>query len=541
MNKLAVIGARTSSDDSERDSIDSQLAECRTFAEGLGYEVVDELREENVSGGLPVDARAELLRGLELLRSGRVHAIIYRSPDRLGRRADTGQLVVDHCVFNDGIRFVRTPQIDDPVAEAILRSGFTGFAEAERKVIYARTSAGRNRRARSGEGVGIGVLPPWLAWSGTEFVKVEPAATETRKLILEAARTTPHDAAQRRDLHPAKIYGLLHNPVVAGLRCILPLRPTSVEAEYRDRESLARRRIRREALRKISQAATVEEAVEIAAQEGLIVQRVPPLVTWEQFAKVQARLRDQPSKRGRPAVQRLPLLGRVFCAEHGLAYTAERAGGQRGNIFAVCTASKAASPQAKKHGQCHGPRVPWLVDSKGRRALVALVEEKLDSMLSSPEGFRRAAEDSLAGVRARIDQLEAETGDVESEIARLKDKRARIGLLWADGSIDDARWKSERERIDRQIAAAERRAATAGDRLQQLAQARHTANLLEKLQAAGVPALTANIGAESLDQRAARIDLKVYVHADRLELQAAVPLDDAPLAVRGIRVRSRRG
>ncbi len=540
MEKPAVIGARTSSDDSDRDSIQSQLGECRAFAESLGYQVVDELREENVSGGLSAEARPELQRGLELLRSGRVQTIIYRSPDRLGRRADTGQLIVDHCVFGDGVRFVRTPQIDDPVAEAILRSGFTGFAEAERRMIYARTSAGRNRRARSGEGVGIGVLPPWLAWSGSKFILVEPAATETRRLILDAARTTPHDAAQRHDLHPAKLYGFLHNPVVAGLRCILPLRPSSVEAEYRNRESLARRRIRREALRKISRAATVEEAVEIAGKEGLIVQRVPPLVTWEQYGKVQARLRDQPTKRGRPPKQKLPLLGRVFCAEHGLAYTAERAGGQRGNIFAVCTAAKAASPQAKKHGQCHGPRVPWLVDSKGRRALVSLVEEKLDEMLRSPEGFRRAAADSLASVRARIDQLEAETGDVESEINRLKERRAKVGLLWADGSIDDDRWKTERERIDRQIGAAERRAATAGDRLRQLAQARRVADFLERLQASGVPALTASIGAESLDARAARIDLRVLVHADRLELQAAVPIEDAPLTVRGIRVQSRR-
>lgn len=476
--KTAVIAARTSSDDSDGDSIDSQLAECRAFAEAAGYKVLDELREDGVSGGLPLDWRPELLRGLELLRSGRVQCIIYRAPDRLGRRADTGQVIVDHRVFADGIRFVRTPQIDDPVGETLLRSGFTGFAEAERKMIYARTSAGRTRRARSGEGVGIGVLPPWLAWSGSGFVLVEPAASETRRLILEAMRGTPHQVSQRRDLHPAKIYNLLHNPVVAGLRCILPLRPNSVEAEYRDRESLLRRRIRREALRKISATASVEEAVEIAVQEGLIVQRVPALVTWEQYASTQVRLRDAPSKRGRPSTRKLPLLGHIFCAVHGLAYTAFRSGGQRGNIFAACTASRAASPQAKKHGWCRGPRIPWLVDSRGRRALVSLVAEKLAAMLDSPEGFRRAAADSLGEVRTQIEQLEAETGDVESEINKAKERLAKVGMLWADGSIDDARWKTERERISKHIAGAERRAASSGDRLQKLAQARRTADIL---------------------------------------------------------------
>ncbi|NIT37134.1 MAG: recombinase family protein, partial [candidate division Zixibacteria bacterium] len=66
MKKRALLYARVSGDDRERDSLGGQLELCRAYAESRGYVVVRELAEDEWGvSGADVEA-AELNRAIEL-------------------------------------------------------------------------------------------------------------------------------------------------------------------------------------------------------------------------------------------------------------------------------------------------------------------------------------------------------------------------------------------------------------------------------------------------------------------------------------------
>ena len=539
--KQTIIGARTSSDDSEHDSIETQLEECRAFAKAQGYTVIAETREESVSGGLPTEQRLELQHGLDLLQSGRAEAYIWRSPDRLGRRADTGQLIIDHKVFGAGIFFVRTPQIEDPVAESLLRGSFTSFAEAERKMIYQRTSAGRNRSAADGRGVGIGTLPRWLRWTGKEFELIEREAERVRRVVLGTFK----EASTRGDPHDLTRYR--HQPTVGGLRVVLPLRSSSPEALYRKQEKTKRRRERREGILRVMACPTIEEAEQTAKDLGLITQRVPSPVTWKEFYEAyQQALRTPNVRRGRTPKVRLPLQGRVFCAQHGRAFTPRTSNGGAGYVYATCTA-RLGWVAEKEGGKCEAPRLPWDRDTRRGRSLTGLVFDALAKTLRSPEGLRQAAEDHIVALRARTDQLVMATGDLETEKDRLKERKARLGILWADGDLPDERWRKEKVRLDRQLVELEGRTVGVVSGLRSLDEVRVQLEMAEELLSSGrlqtlvgYFAIIRDGEPENLTELAERLNLKVYVEHDRLRLEAAVPLDAVTLGETTSAVPSRR-
>ena len=516
--KLAVICARVSSDDPKHERLDDQLKECRKWAEEHEYRVVTEVVENGVSGGLAVEERPQLWKAIEQLRAGHIQALITRELDQLGRRLDTAALVEELSAYGDGVQFVRQPRLDDPEAE-IIQNGLGGvIARLERQRIYRCTSQGRNRRAREGKGGGIGRLPRWLTWADEQIMLVDEEAHKVKTFLSKYAGRGSDVLAREAGFRPADINHLvLRNPAVAGRRYVFPLSPRPMSA------SDTQRRRRKVVWGEIAGAATVAEADVIAESHEMIIQHVPPLITWERFAEIQ-RLLTRSGTRGRPPKERLPLQGRVYCSVHELQYTPVG----KPHIYGECTARK--GQQARDHGKCVGPRVPWLEHRRGKRSLLSLVTEAL----GSPQAARRSVRDALTYIADQIDRLESETEDTDGKVDRLKQKKARLALLWADGDMPDESWKTQKTRIDRQISEANRRAADHKGELRRLTGLREQQIFLNESLEFGLNPYAlfqmASLENNLIDDLAQQFDLRIYVETDRLRIEGTIPVKAVDLS-----------
>lgn len=547
--KLAAVGARTSSEDGERDSIEAQIVEARAAAERDGYTVPDwaVTREDGVSGGLPIQERPELMRGLDLLRSARVAVYYWRSLDRLGRRADTYQLVLDHQSHGDGIRLAQMPLTGDPIADAVLGGATGTYGVIERKQIYRRLTAGRNRKTREG-GHAVGQLPGWLRYrrhtrEDLERAKDDPnyqltpegfyvrerEAERVRQIIAAYEQGEGGETlAVRFAMSVSGIYRILRDPTVAGRRYVFFYRADSLEAEGRKQARHEREVKRWRAMLEIASAPTPEDADAIADKHAMSALEVPALITWERFAAIQRRLRT-PTARGRKPAERLTLQSRVFCGKHGLRCTPARSqsNGGQGNqvyVYAECPARKPSRARARRWEPCDRPRVRW-------DRLVLMVREKLADMLATPEAIAQSCEDTLASLGARIDQLAAQTGDVSGERDRLQEKIEKWAALYADGDISRERYEHERDRLRREVEKVDRRAASVGSQLAELERLKGRYRTAKALLAV-VSDTPYMIDTDAqLERVAVRIDLKITLDVDRLVLDMALPAGDAGSSV----------
>lgn len=284
-------------------------------------------------------------------------------------------------------------------------------------------------------------------------------------------------------------------------------------------------------MNEIALAATPEEADTIAERHEMIVQQVPALISWERFAEIQQRLISMGgAQRGRPPLERLPLQGRVKCSIHGLSYTPERStsSGHPGSIHGECTARRGIN--ARKYGPCREvPRIPWIEDTRRSRSLVSLVSEAVERALRSPEAITRAVGDSMAQITHEIDQLESATSGIGEEIDRLREKKGRLALLWADGDVPDAVWQEEKARLDKRIAEVERKAQSAASELQRLASLKQTREVMQS--GFSMTALTGDAGlvyGNDLSEIAVKLDLRVIVEPDCVRIEGLIPLGDVP-------------
>lgn len=521
--KFAIICARVSSEDPQQERLDDQLAECRKWAEEHGYRIVNDVVENGVSGGLPVEQRPQLWNAIEKLRSGQIQALIIRELDRLGRRLDTAALVEELSAFGDGVLFVREPRQDDPEAE-IIQLGLGGvMARLERARIYRRTAQGKNRIAAEGKGT-IGHLPSWLAWDDKRPLLVEAEADKVRAILQDYPRLGIEALALRYDIDKSRIRRLLSNPALAGRRYVhpLPAKPLSKTAQQRRR---------RKVMAEIALSSTIVEADAIAERHHLIMQEVPELISWERFHEIQTHLLEMGSaQRGRPPNQKLPLQGRVRCSVHGLAYTPRRTG--NGFLYAECSVRRGR--QAQKYGKCTLPRFPWLKDTSRNRSLLTLVREGLEKALETPAAIERGANDYIAALEARVDRLDREAGHADGEVEKLKTKLERVSLLWADGSISDEAFQEARRRVENQLTQAQTRILPMKECLRELASARQSLRLAETARPLGLrPGATfVNLNDENeFEEVIERLSVRIIIEPSRIRVEGVVPLGDVPLEV----------
>ena len=152
MTKRAILYARVSGDDRRNatSGIDSQLADCRAYAQAKGYKVVSEFFEEPNKATSGADWLPELEKALSLAHAGGYDVLVVREVDRLARNRFK-QMAVEVDLERAGVlvEYVKGQYEDTPEGR-LLKGLVSEFAEYEREKINQRTKRGMVNSVKAG-------------------------------------------------------------------------------------------------------------------------------------------------------------------------------------------------------------------------------------------------------------------------------------------------------------------------------------------------------------------------------------------------------
>ena len=233
----AAIYARVSSARQKKDeTIASQTAALRAYAERLGLEVPDEwvFEDEGHSGATLVRPALERLR--DLVAGVGIDVVLCYSPDRLARKfAYQALLIEEFTRAGTRVEFVKGPRGDSPEDQLLVQ--FQGmFAEYEKAQIMERYRRGKAHRAKSGSINVLGGAPFGYRYLrktevvGAAYEIVEHEAALVAELfcryaddgasIAELTRwLTDQQVPTRTGKHRwdrSVVWGMLRNPAYAG-------------------------------------------------------------------------------------------------------------------------------------------------------------------------------------------------------------------------------------------------------------------------------------------------------------------------------------
>ncbi len=392
------------SDDKAGDElgIKRQVHECEVLARQLGWHVA-EVYEENSVSAYSGGPRPEYDRLLDDLASGRIDGLIAWHPDRIYRRPQDLEGLID-VVEGCGapIRCVVAGELDLTTASGRMVARQLGVAaryESERKA--ERVTAKHEELARDGKPSG-GPAPYGYRWiealAAEGRVMVGPTGKVKRTLVLD-----PEEAALVR---------LAADRVLAGER-IGAVAAALTEGGHRSRNG----ELRPENLVRVLTSARIAA---LRARYGEVVGSAtwPAIVSAAEHHQLVAVLADPARARTRPFSQALLGGGLVRCGRCGSPLHSGR--GRR---------SKAAEAAGEQ-----GPRIYLCASARGgcgslqvRAAPVeAIVTEALWEALGGgelAEAIARRVPDGSAAQR-ELDAVEA--------------KLAQLGVRWAEGKLTDA-------------------------------------------------------------------------------------------------------
>src|SRR3954452_8120288 len=151
----AAIYARVSTERQERQqTIDSQLAALRAWAEAGGHELSDRhvFRDEGYSGARLDRPGLDALR--DAVRDGEVEILAVLAPDRLARRYAYQVLLLEEFRrAGCAVAFLHRPITEDPHDQLLLQIQ-GAVAEYERAVLGERFRRGKLHKARAGQWLG---------------------------------------------------------------------------------------------------------------------------------------------------------------------------------------------------------------------------------------------------------------------------------------------------------------------------------------------------------------------------------------------------
>ena len=152
MRKRAVLYARVSGDDRKyaTSGIDSQLTDCRKYAEDKGYAIVGEQYETPDKATSGADWLPGIERILKLAYEGTFDVLIVREVDRLARNRFK-QMSIENELEGQGIRVEYViGQYKDSAEGRLLRGVMSDFAEYEREKTLERTKRGCIKSVEAG-------------------------------------------------------------------------------------------------------------------------------------------------------------------------------------------------------------------------------------------------------------------------------------------------------------------------------------------------------------------------------------------------------
>jgi site-specific DNA recombinase len=325
----AAIYARVSSARQKKDeTIASQTAALRAYAERLGLEVPDEwvFEDEGHSGATLVRPALERLR--DLVAGVGIDVVLCYSPDRLARKfAYQALLIEEFTRAGTRMEFVKGPRGDSPEDQLLVQ--FQGmFAEYEKAQIMERYRRGKAHRAKTGSINVLGGAPFGYRYIrkteavGAAYEIVEHEAALVAELfrryaddgasIAELTRwLTDQQVPTRTGKHRwdrSVVWGMLRNPAYAG-RAVFG-KTTVVH------ESPALNRIARLQGRSTPRA---HKTVDRPRAEWTEIP-VPAIVDEDTFDRVARRLADNKRFASRNAKVPSLLQGLAACASCGYGY-----------------------------------------------------------------------------------------------------------------------------------------------------------------------------------------------------------------------------
>jgi DNA invertase Pin-like site-specific DNA recombinase len=136
------------------DGFPRQRETIERFARAAGFEVVDEYRDEGVSGTKELDDREGLSDLLARIRSNGVRVVLVERADRVARDLIVGELILNQ--FRDlGVKVIAadsgtelTAGDDDPT-RVLIRQVLGAVAQFEKAVIVSKLRAARVRMRRA--------------------------------------------------------------------------------------------------------------------------------------------------------------------------------------------------------------------------------------------------------------------------------------------------------------------------------------------------------------------------------------------------------
>lgn len=134
-------------------SLGEQQQQIISFAVASGYEIVDVLSDEGISGSKDEDSRPGLAGVLRLVKEGVATTVIVTKRDRLARSQALAGHVETQIKKAGGVLVI----LDEAGISDVTRAVLTMVAEVERLLAIQRTKAGM--RALKAKGVVLGAVP----------------------------------------------------------------------------------------------------------------------------------------------------------------------------------------------------------------------------------------------------------------------------------------------------------------------------------------------------------------------------------------------
>ena len=425
---MAAIYARVSSTrQTQEDTIASQTAAIRAFAEQQGLEVGDGwvFEDQGVSGATLVRPALERLRDLVVQMP--VEVVLVHSPDRLARRyAYQALLIEEFARAGTEVRFVKAPAGDTPEDRLLVQ--FQGMiAEYERAQIAERTRRGKLHRARCGSINVLGGAP-----YGYRYVKKTDSA-DARYEIVEHQAVVVREIFARYVNDDESIAGLCRwlesqgIPTATGKRrwhrstVWAMLRNTAYVGRAGFGKSATNHDIRPQPSRSARLAGNSRSTNPVIVNrdpDQWILIPVPALVDETTFERAARRLEDNKRFAARNSTSPAPLKGLVACrtCSYALYRTSTTTTSKRKIVYYRCIGSDGWRHEGGK--QC---------DTRPIRAdeLETAVWEHVTRLLADPALIRAELEQRLTQLRA-TNPVTAQRAGLERDLARTTTATARL-------------------------------------------------------------------------------------------------------------------
>ncbi|MFZ5919316.1 MAG: recombinase family protein [Chloroflexota bacterium] len=453
MTTRALLYARTSSDDRERGSLDGQIEMCRDYALQNGYSIVEEIKEDDRGvRGADFDLPG-LNRALELAGQGAFDVLVVRELDRFARKL-AKQLVVEEEFKRTGVAVEYViEKYDDTPEGNLMKNVRAVIAEYEAGKISQRMVRGRQRKVKEGNVMTLG-NPPYgyrqAEKDGKQVLEIHEQEAQVIRMIFQwytegngtAGPLTINEIA--RKLSALKIPAFTDSRARSVGRKRLPHRygqwgRGTVHRMLQNENYIG---IWRYGKRKYHNGHW-----ETTPSDNLLTIQIPPIVTPDIWAKVQAQLRENRLNRGRRRYNYL-LSRRVTCGACGLKMNGSATGKAGAKYLYYRCPAKAAGPIS----------VSFKCDAPGVKAsqVDTAVWEWVKGFLDNPAALQIGLEKHQKEQGEATEPLRQRLAVTENLIADHRGQLERLLTLYLSGEFPKEMLLEHKARLETTIKSLER-------------------------------------------------------------------------------------